>query len=231
MAGRLAGLFVLALLVAGPAAAVIPHQPDVTRLYSRDHGGQAPRSEAQLAPYSKAYEKLLGSCKLEPADLTGATTSMAGQVTAAGGRPFSNLEMLRAFTRNVTWTVPRDCWKTFFDVESQAARQVAAAQLQYQHEVGALYVIDHDGKNPPSEVELLPYSKAFVTIMAACKISAEDNTNLMWQLADKASVLGARHVTSLQMLQAVARRIDWKGKRVCWTVYDDAEGHMETGGP
>ena len=38
-------------------------------------------------------------------------------------------------------------------------------------------------------------------------------------------------MTSLKMLQAVARRIDWTGKRFCWDVYDHAEGHMETGGP
>jgi hypothetical protein len=156
---------------------------------------------------------------------------MAGQVASAGGRPFSNLEMLRAFARKITWSARRDCWKTFFAVESATVLEVAAAQVQYKHEVGALYVIDHDGKNAASAVQLVPYSNAFVKIMAACKITAEDNTNLMIHLADKASVLGARQVTSLQMLQAVARRIDWTGKRFCWKVYDDAEGHMETGGP
>jgi hypothetical protein len=222
---------VAALLLTGSAAAALPHETSIARLYTRDHGGQPPRSDAQLAAYSREYEKLLAACTIEPADLTGAAISMAAQVTTTGGRPFSSLQMLQAFTRRVTWSARRDCWNTFFAIESATAEKIASEQLQYKHEVGALYVIDHHGKNPSSEVELVPYSKAFVTIMAACKITAEDNTNLMWQLADKASVLGGRHVTSLQMLQAVARRIDWKGKRVCWTVYDDAEGHMETGGP
>jgi hypothetical protein len=231
MAGRLAGLFILALLVAGPAAAAIPHQTDLARLYARDHGGHAPQSEAELAPYSQAYEKLLASCRIEPVDLTGAATSLAKQVATAGGQPFTSLAMLQAFTRRVTWTAPRDCWNTFFAVESTEAEKAAVAHLRYKHEVGALYVIDHHGKNPSGAIDLVPYSTAFVKIMAACKITVEDNTNLMWQLADKASVLGGRRVSSLQMLQAVARRIDWTGKRPCWNVYDDAEGHMETGGP
>jgi hypothetical protein len=231
MAGRLAGLFILALLVAVPAAAAVPHQTDVTKLYARDHGGRAPQSEAVLAPYAKAYEKLLAACRIQPADLSAAATSLAKQVTSAGGQPFSSLAMLQAFTRRVTWTAPRDCWNTFFAVESAEAEKAAVANVQYKHEVGALYVIDHHGENPRRAVDLVPYSTAFVKIIAACKITVEDNTNLMWQLADKASVLGGRRVTSLQMLQAVARRIDWKGKRFCWTVYDDAEGHMETGGP
>jgi hypothetical protein len=222
---------VAALLLAGAAAAAIPHEAGVAKLYARDHGGQAPQNDAQLAPYSAAFEKLLASCKIEPSDLTGAAVSMAGQVASAGGRPFSSLQMLQAFTRRVTWTARRDCWNTFFAVESATAEQIASEQLQYKHEVGALYVIDHHGSNPKGAVDLLPYSKAFVKIMGACKITAEDNTNLMWQLADKASVLGGRRINSLQMLQAVARRIDWTGKRVCWSVYDDAEGHMETGGP
>jgi hypothetical protein len=226
-----AGLFILALLGAGSAAAAIPHQDDVTKLYVRDHGGRAPHTEAELGPYSKAYEKLLASCRIQPADLSGAATALAKQVASAGGQPFSSLAMLQAFTRRVTWTVPRDCWATFFAAESAEAEKSAVANLQYKHEVGALYVIDHHGKNPRGAVDLLPYSTAFVKIMAACKITVEDNTNLMWQLADKASVLGGRHVSSLQMLQAVARRIDWTGKRFCWNVYDDAEGHMETGGP
>ena len=139
--------------------------------------------------------------------------------------------MLQAFAHRVTWTARRDCWNTFFAVEKATAETVASAQLQYKHEVGALYVIDHHGKNPPSVSALVAYSTPFVKIMASCKITVDDNTNLMIQLADKASVLGGRIVTSLQMLQAVARRIDWTGKRFCWNVYDDAEGRMETGGP
>ena len=67
--------------------------------------------------------------------------------------------------------------------------------------------------------------------MASCKFTVDDNTNLMIQLADKASVLGGRRVTSLQMLQAVARRIDWTGQAPLLERLDDAEGHMETGGP
>jgi hypothetical protein len=123
MGARVTGIVAAALLFAGAATAAIPHRADVTKLYARDHGGRAPKSEAELAPYSKEYEKLLASCMIQPADLTGATTSMAGQVASAGGRSFSSLQMLRAFTRRITWTARRDCWNTFFDVESAMSRR------------------------------------------------------------------------------------------------------------
>jgi hypothetical protein len=231
MRSALLAVLVATLAAAASAVAAIPHEADVAKLYARDHGGHAPASAGALAPYSREYERLLAVCSIRPADLSGAATSMARQVAAAAGKPFSSLMMLQALTRHITWTTRRDCWDAFFDVESAQEVKAATARLQYRHEVEALYVIDHHGKRPASPVQLLPYSTAFTKIMGACMISAEDNTNLMIQLSDKATVLGARNVTSLGMLQAVARRIDWHGKRPCWSVYDDAEGHMETGGP
>jgi hypothetical protein len=59
-----------------------------------------------LAPYSKAYEKLLASCRIQPADLSAGATSLAKQVTSAGGQSFSSLAMLQAFARRVAWTAP-----------------------------------------------------------------------------------------------------------------------------
>ena len=48
----------------------------------------------------------------------------------------------------------------------------------------------------------------------------------MIHLSDKATELGGRTVTTLKMLNAIARRIDWtKPKVVCWDVFDQAEGH------
>jgi hypothetical protein len=63
-------------------------------------------------------------------------------------------------------------------------------------------------------------------------VTPEDNTNLMIHLSHQASELGGRNVTTLKMLQATARRITWKSRKIiCWDVFDNAEGHVEAGGP
>ena len=63
-------------------------------------------------------------------------------------------------------------------------------------------------------------------------MTPEDNANLMIHLSDQATELGGRTVTTLKMLQAVARRINWtKPKIICWDVFDNAEGHAEAGQP
>lgn len=53
---------------------------------------------------------------------------------------------------------------------------------------------------------------------------------MLW-LAEKASYQGARNVTSLMMMQATGRRISWTQRRVCWSTFDLAEGHLEAGDP
>ena len=202
-------------------------------LYVADHHGSGTPSEADLQPYSKEFERVLASCKIRSGDLTGATTFIvAGEVRALGGEPVSSLMMLQAFTRRITWSAPRDCWNTFFDVEKNMEVRVASA-LEYvnRHEIQALYVFDHSGANPRNDVALLPYSKALARIVGSCTINLEDTTNNMIELSQKASELGARRVTALMMMEAVTRRIDWTGRKDCTTTIDNAEGHMESGGP
>jgi hypothetical protein len=229
---RAAAVALLALAACAAAAAAVPHRADVVRLYVADHGGRQPLSDAQLQPYSREVEMLLAACTISSVDLTHSASSLARRVSLAGGTRFTSLRMLQAFARRVTWTKRRDCWNTFFDVEEALVRTAALATLSYPRESEALYVYDHIGDAPPRPGDLTPYSNALEAILGACRVSAEDATNLMVHLSDMASAQGGRNVTTLAMLQAIVRRIDWKiGKRICWSVFDDAEGHMEAGGP
>ena len=100
------------------------------------------------------------------------------------------------------------------------------------HQMEALFVIDHNGRSPRSDAELRPYSEPFEKIVASCKISVDTLTNVTIFLSDMASQVGARNVTSLQMLRSIARRITWQAPRqYCWNIYDLAEGHLEAGDP
>jgi hypothetical protein len=228
------------LLALGAAAAAsalvstptVPHVAQVRTLFAKDHAGSLPGSDADLVPYSREFEKLLSACKITSSDLADATLFWSGKISSLGGNRTSSLSILQAFTRRVTWKAPRDCWNTFISVEAHMENAAAAVLMSYRHEVTALYVYDHNGANPKSDVELLRYSKPFARILDACIVSAEDNTNLMIHLSDKATELGGRHVTTLKMLMAIARRIDWtKPKIICWDVFDQAEGHAEAGVP
>ena len=113
------------------------------------------------------------------------------------------------------------------DAESASARPA----IPHHHEVNALYVIDHSGRNPASDADLVAYSTEFSTILRSCRINVEDLTNSMLWLADKASDQGQRHVSSLMMMKAITRRITWTKPTSCRSTFDLAEGHMEAGGP
>ena len=235
LAGVCASLVALGASAAAPAAGSKPgmlHLAALTRMYSSDHRGQAPSSQTDLLPYSTAFERLIGACTISSGDLTQATMFMAGQVRSLGGQPFTNLAMMQAFGKRIRWTTPRDCWNTFIAAETGMENSLAASQLRYKRMVEALYVFDHNGTQPSGAAALLPYSSALGTIADSCTISPEDATNLMFDLSDKASSLGARTVTTLAMLKAIVRRIDWKNKQIdCTATFDNAEGHMENGGP
>jgi hypothetical protein len=91
-------------------------------------------------------------------------------------------------------------------------------------------VYDHNGVGPSSDVELLPYSKPFSKILGSCLITAEENANIMIHLSDKATELGGRRVTTLKMLEAIERRIDWtKPKIYSWNEIMKVDGHPVAG--
>lgn len=231
----LLGLLVsLVALGAGSAAAnpAIANRLELSALYSSDHHGMSPKSDVPLRSYAREFQKILASCKINSQNLANDTLWMAGQASSPGAPRVSSLMMMQAITRRITWSRPRPCWDIFDLVEHRLEVESVSAQIVNRHEVSALYVIDHQGAPPEDDVALLSYSSEFQKILGACNVSAEDLTNLMIQLADKASELGARHVSSLMMMQAVTRRITWtKPRIVCSNTFDLAEGHMETGGP
>jgi hypothetical protein len=108
-----------------------------------------------------------------------------------------------------------------------------AEAIPNRHQMEALYVIDHHGRNPRGEADLRLYSAPFQRIVTRCsKLNVDLLTNMAIWLADKASVMGGRRVSSLMMLQSIARRITWeKGRQPCSGIYDQAEGHLEAGDP
>jgi hypothetical protein len=210
----------------------VPHLAQVRTLYVKDHGGLQPTGTAVLLPYSKAFEKVLDSCTINSGDLADATLFWSGKISAVGGPHTTSLSILRAFGKRITWTTRRDCWNTFIAVEAQMENAAASALMQFRHEVTALYVYDHEGASPTSDVQLLAYSTAFVKIIEHCRVTPEVNANLMIHLSDQATEVGGRRVTTLDILQAIVRRINWTTpKIICWNVFDNAEGHAEAGEP
>ncbi len=124
---------------------------------------------------------------------------------------------------------------TLLSIACLVAASAAAGSeaIPNRHQMEALYVIDHHGRNPRGEADLRRYSAPFQRIVSRCaKLNVDQLTNMAIWLADKASVMGGRRVSSLMMLQSIARRITWeKGRQPCWGIYDQAEGHLEAGDP
>ena len=90
-------------------------------------------------------------------------------------------------------------------------------------------MIDHDGKRPRSEGELLPYSAQFQKILHGCYVAPDALTMNALNLADQASAVGARHVTALMILTSIAIRVTWAERRGCQYVYNLAEARRENG--
>jgi hypothetical protein len=106
--GRYAGAIVVwalcAALGAGCGAAGAPrnyHQLDA--LYVIDHNGGNPEPGSALTPYAQSFEKVLAGCRTNPDDLTNETIALAEKASDVGGRMVTNLAMLRAIARRITW--------------------------------------------------------------------------------------------------------------------------------
>jgi hypothetical protein len=200
-------------------------------LYRADHG-TLPRSDAELAPYSAQFQRILGRCTINSTDLVNATLYMAGHVSKQPGvSHLSNLAMMTAINRHITWSSPKECWDTFNAVQATIAVSAARKLIVNRHQLGALYAVDHPRDPTANDSQLLPYSKAFERIHVSCDVNIDVLPTLVIDLSDKASELGGRNVTALAMMHAIERRIAWHGRRDCTSVFDDAEGHMEAGGP
>jgi hypothetical protein len=228
---RLQVAAVLALvLCAAAGAAAMPDRAQVTTLYARDHHG-ARATDAQLAPYSTPFEAILGACAIDARDLMNATMYMSGQAkTFPGAGPMSNLIMLQAISGAITRGKRKDCWNTFNVVERRIEAADATKLIVDRRQVTAMYVNDHNGRQPKDDVDLLPYAQAFGKIVASCNDSAENLPGMLVDMSDQATELGTRNVTAMMMMTAIAKRITWRGHRDCTETYNQAEGHVEGGG-
>jgi hypothetical protein len=139
--------------------------------------------------------------------------------------------MMQELTHHITWTAPKPCWDMFNVVQARMEARSASTLIVNRHEATSLYIFDHHGRNPGSDVDVVTYSDQFKKILASCRITLTDLPTTMIELSEKASEVGGRYVSTLMMMKAVARRIDWKGRAECTPTFDNAEGHMEAGGP
>src|SRR4051812_6360499 len=113
-----------------------------------------------------------------------------------------------------------------------AGGAAASETIPNRHQVTALFVLDHRGHNPRGDVDIRPYSRAFNKIVTHCTIGCDARTNRTFWLAEKGRVRGGRRVSSLMMLQSIARRLTWvTPKRSCAHIFDPAEAHLEAGAP
>ena len=113
-----------------------------------------------------------------------------------------------------------------FSAQAGTAKDV----ISHRHELNALFTLDR-GWRPVSDYDLKAYNIHFHKILSSCRINAENLTNTVIWLAYKASDLGQRHVSNLMMMKAITRRITWTRPAACGKTFDNAEGHMEAGGP
>jgi hypothetical protein len=106
----------------------------------------------------------------------------------------------------------------------------AATAVPNQQRLTALFVMDHNGRAPAGNA-LVPYSIAFQRILGGCRASPDQLTMLTIDLAEQASEVGARNVTNLMMLKAIAHYITWRKPDDCSRFYSLSEGHLENGQP
>ncbi len=110
-----------------------------------------------------------------------------------------------------------------------AGSAAAATVFPNQQRLTAMYVEDHNGKTPQTAVALGPYSTAFEKILGACQTGPDALTMLAINLSEQASEVGARNVTNLMMLTAIAHHITWRTRINCTYIYSISEAHLENG--
>ena len=100
-----------AAAVAGCGAALPRDYHQLDALYVIDHNGGNPKADSALDPYARSFQKVLAACRTNPDDLTNETIALAEKASDVGGRLVTNLAMLRAIARRITWplSVPHGC--------------------------------------------------------------------------------------------------------------------------
>jgi hypothetical protein len=105
----------------------------------------------------------------------------------------------------------------------------SVATMPDRQQVVALYVVDHDGLQPRADAVLIPYSSAFQFVLARCVTNANDLTNLVIAIAEKATEGGGHMVSNLQTLDALASLTTWRASTPhgCGYIDDVAESQLE----
>lgn len=105
----------------------------------------------------------------------------------------------------------------------------SVAAMPDRQQMIALYVVDHDGLLPRADTVLRPYSSAFQFVLARCVTNANDLTNLVFAIAEKASDVGGYPVSNLQTLDMLASLTTWRASvpHGCGYIDNVAEAQLE----
>jgi hypothetical protein len=105
----------------------------------------------------------------------------------------------------------------------------SVAAMPDRQQMVALYVVDHNGLTPRADTVLVPYSSPFQFVLARCVTNANDLTNLVFAIAEKAADVGGHPVSNLQTLDALASLTTWRSSvpHGCGYIDDVAEAQLE----
>jgi hypothetical protein len=119
-----AAALAVCVLVSGYFAATVSAKPDlkyrkeVTALWGIDYWGYRVRSDADIAPYHREFERIMRHCNIGRELLTNNIIFLADKATDLGAHWVSNLRMMKAITLRITWKHRGDCRKTFHVAEA-----------------------------------------------------------------------------------------------------------------
>jgi hypothetical protein len=97
---------------AAPPKPVMQHRHELTALFTLDRGWR-PVSDYDLKQYNLHFHKILASCHISSEQLTKTVIALAYKASDQGQRIVTNLMMMKAITRRITWTGKASCGKTF----------------------------------------------------------------------------------------------------------------------
>src|SRR5262245_44216267 len=97
----------------GASAKPLQHRHELSALFTLDKGWR-PVSDYDLAPYNVHFHKILGSCRISAEALTNTVIWLAYKASDLGHRYVTNLMMMKAITRRITWPgQAASCRRTF----------------------------------------------------------------------------------------------------------------------
>jgi hypothetical protein len=110
-------VLVLAAVLCAQAAAAKPkpalqHRHELSALFTLDRGWR-PVSDYDLRQYNIHFHRILSSCKIGAEHLTNSVIALAYKAADQGQRVVTNLMMMKAITRRITWIGKASCGKTF----------------------------------------------------------------------------------------------------------------------